>query len=107
MGLDYVYLVFDIFIEKVVDIIKVIKIFNLCGVNVIMFCKSEVLKYMDDFFFVVWMIGVVNIIVNEDGKLIGYIIDGFGFIVNLWDVSVDVIGKKMIIIGVGGVVIVI
>lgn len=93
-GLDYAYLAFDTPTEKVTDAIKAIKTFNLRGANVTMPCKSEVLKYMDDLSPAARMIGAVNTIVNEDGKLTGHITDGLGFIANLRDASVDVTGKK-------------
>ncbi|MFO7197402.1 shikimate dehydrogenase, partial [Enterococcus faecium] len=75
-------------IEKVADTIKAIKTFNLRGANVTMPCKSEVLKNMDDLSPAARMIGAVNTIVNEDGKLTGHITDGLGFIANLRDASV-------------------
>ncbi|MBC2296518.1 shikimate dehydrogenase [Listeria welshimeri] len=101
-GLDYAYLAFDIPVNKVADAITAIKTFNLRGSNVTMPCKSEVLKYMDDLSPAARMIGAVNTIVNENGKLTGHITDGLGFVTNLRDSSVDVSGKKMTIIGAGG-----
>ncbi|EFR89917.1 shikimate dehydrogenase, partial [Listeria innocua FSL S4-378] len=65
-------------------------------------CKSEVLKYMDELSPSARMIGAVNTIINEDGKLTGHITDGLGFASNLRDSGVDVAGKKMTIIGAGG-----
>ncbi len=48
------------------------------------------------------IIGAVNTIVNEDGKLIGHITDGIGFVRNLKEHGVDVKGKKMVVLGAGG-----
>lgn len=107
LDLDYRYLVFDIIVDKVKEVFLVIKIFNIKGVNVIMLCKFVVIEYMDEFFLVVCIIGVCNIIVNDNGKLVGYIIDGVGYVCNLKENGVEVKGKKIIIMGVGGVVIVI
>lgn len=101
-GLDYAYLAFDIPVTKVADAINAIKTFNLRGSNVTMPCKSEVLKYMDDLSPAARMIGAVNTIINEDGKLMGHITDGLGFASNLRDSGVTVAGKKMTIIGAGG-----
>ncbi len=101
-GLDYAYLAFDIPVSKVADAIAAIKTFNLRGSNVTMPCKSEVLKYMDELSPAARMIGAVNTIINEDGKLTGHITDGLGFASNLRDSGVDVEGKKMTIIGAGG-----
>ncbi|MBC1876245.1 shikimate dehydrogenase [Listeria seeligeri] len=100
--LDYAYLAFDIPVTKVADAINAIKTFNLRGSNVTMPCKSEVLKYMDDLSPAARMIGAVNTIINEDGKLTGHITDGLGFASNLRDSGVTVAGKKMTIIGAGG-----
>lgn len=80
---------------------------NLCGWNVFMLNKINIYKYLDKFFLVVEFVGVVNIVVNDDGVLIGYIIDGIGYMCVLKEVGYDIIGKKMMICGVGGVVIVI
>ena len=43
-----------------------------------------------------------NTIVNDNGKLIGHITDGIGFMQALKDNDIDVIGKKMTICGAGG-----
>ncbi|PZG32144.1 shikimate dehydrogenase [Listeria ivanovii] len=101
-GLDYAYLAFDIPVTKVADAIAAMKTFNLRGSNVTMPCKSEVLKYMDDLSPAARMIGAVNTIINENGKLTGHITDGLGFASNLRDAGVDIVGKKMTIIGAGG-----
>ena len=43
-----------------------------------------------------------DIRVNEDGVLTGHITDGTGYMMSLKDNGVDVIGKKMTIVGAGG-----
>lgn len=72
-----------------------------------MFNKIVIYKYLDKFSLVVELIGVVNIVINDNGVLIGIIIDGVGYMRFFKERGFDVIGKKMIIVGVGGVVIVI
>jgi shikimate dehydrogenase len=62
----------------------------------------EVAKYMDELSPAATIIGAVNTIVNEDGKLIGHITDGEGFVNNLRDHGVEVKGKKLTIAGGGG-----
>lgn len=42
-------------------------------------------------------------IVNDHGHLTGHITDGIGFMMSLKDNDIDVIGKKMTIVGAGGV----
>lgn len=102
LGLDFAYLAFDISLEKVPEAIKAIKTLNIKGSNVTMPCKSEVCKYMDELSPAARIIGAVNTIVNDDGRLIGHNTDGIGFVRNLKENGVEVRGKKIVIIGAGG-----
>lgn len=102
LGLDYAYLAFNITVEKLPDAIAAIKTFNMRGANVTMPCKSEVIKYMDELSPAARIIGAVNTIVNDDGKLTGHITDGIGFIRSLKEVGVLVKDKKITILGSGG-----
>jgi shikimate dehydrogenase len=102
LGLDYAYLAFDISLEKLPDAIDAIKTFKLKGSNVTMPCKSEAVKYMDDLSPAARIVGAINTIVNNDGKLTGHITDGVGFIRNLKEHGVEVKGKKITIMGAGG-----
>lgn len=71
-----------------------------------MLCKGVVVIFVDELLLVVKIVGVINVIVNDNGKLIGYIMDGIGFVCNLKENGVDIVGKKLVVIGVGGVVMV-
>ena len=102
MGLDYAYLAFDVPIAEVKNAIQAIKTFHMRGCNVTMPCKTEVVQYMDELSEAAKIIGAVNTIVNEDGKLIGHITDGEGFVENLRDHGVDIAGKKITVAGGGG-----
>ena len=57
---------------------------------------------MDDLSPAARIIGAVNTIVNDDGKLMGYITDGEGFVANLKDHGIDIKGKKITVAGGGG-----
>ena len=48
------------------------------------------------------MCKAVNTIVNDNGVLTGHITDGIGYMAALKDNHIDVIGKKMTIVGAGG-----
>ncbi|MFM9785552.1 shikimate dehydrogenase, partial [Streptomyces scabiei] len=48
------------------------------------------------------IVGAINVIVNDNGRLIGHITDGVGFVRNLKERGVSVAGKKLVIIGAGG-----
>ncbi len=102
LGLDYAYLAFDIKVEEVEKAIEAVKTLKMRGCNVTMPCKTEALKYMDELSDAARIIGAVNTIVNEDGKLIGHITDGQGFVDNLRDHGVEIKDKKITICGGGG-----
>ncbi|SEU13090.1 shikimate dehydrogenase [Lacrimispora sphenoides] len=102
LGLDYAYLAFDIKVEEVEKAIEAIKTFRMRGCNVTMPCKNEAVKYMDELSPAARIIGAVNTIVNEDGRLTGHITDGQGFVDNLRDHGVEIAGKKIIVCGGGG-----
>lgn len=102
LGLDYAYVAFDIKAEEVADAIAAMKTFKMRGCNVTMPCKREVVRYMDELSPAARIIGAVNTIVNDNGKLTGYITDGEGFINNLKDHGICVAGKKAVIAGSGG-----
>lgn len=102
LGLDYAYVAFDIKVEEVKDAIAAMKTFKMRGCNVTMPCKTEAFKYMDDLSPAARIIGAVNTIVNDDGKLTGYITDGEGFVANLKDHGIDIKGKKITVAGGGG-----
>lgn len=102
LGIDYAYVAFDIKIDQVKDAIAAMRTFQMRGGNVTMPCKTEVVKYMDELSPAARIIGAVNTIVNDDGRLTGYITDGEGFVNNLKDQGISVSGKKITIAGGGG-----
>lgn len=102
LGLDYAYLAFDIKVEEVPKAIEAIRTLKMRGCNVTMPCKNEAAKYMDELSPAARIIGAVNTIVNDNGKLTGHITDGQGFVNNLRDHGVEVAGKKLVVCGGGG-----
>ncbi|NIZ88637.1 shikimate dehydrogenase [Clostridioides difficile] len=102
LDLDYRYLAFDITIDKVKEALLAIKTFNIKGANVTMPCKSAVTEYMDELSPAARIIGACNTIVNDNGKLVGHITDGVGYVRNLKENGVEVKGKKITIMGAGG-----
>lgn len=102
LDMDYKYLAFDIKLDKVENAISAIKTFNMKGANVTMPCKSAVCDYMDELSPAARIIGACNTIVNDNGKLIGHITDGQGYVRNLKEKGVEVEGKKLTIMGAGG-----
>ncbi|HBF0342668.1 TPA: shikimate dehydrogenase [Clostridioides difficile] len=102
LDLDYRYLAFDITVDKVKEALLAIKTFNIKGANVTMPCKSAVTEYMDELSPAARIIGACNTIVNDNGKLVGHITDGVGYVRNLKENGIEVKGKKITIMGAGG-----
>lgn len=102
LGLDYAYVAFDVKEEGVKQALEAMRLFDMRGVNVTMPDKVEAAKYMDELSPAAQIIGAVNTIVNEDGKLIGHMTDGEGFVNNLKDHGVFIEGKKLVVAGGGG-----
>ena len=102
LGLDYVYLAFDIKKEQVEEFIRTAKLLNMQGFNVTMPCKAEVAKRVDELSPAAEVIGATNTVVNENGRLIGYNTDGTGFIRNLQEHGVEIKGKTITLMGGGG-----
>ena len=102
LGLDYAYVAFDIKEDQVKAAIDAMKLFHMRGCNVTMPDKVEAAKYMDELSPAAQIIGAVNTIVNDGGKLTGYITDGEGFVDNLRDHGIGVQDKKITVAGGGG-----
>lgn len=102
LGLDYAYLAFEVDNDSLEGAVQGIRSLKLVGSNVSMPNKTVVHKYLDKLSPAAEMCGAVNTILNEDGVLTGHITDGTGYMMSLKDNGVDVIGKKMTIVGAGG-----
>lgn len=102
MGFDYAYLAFEVDNDNLEDAIRSIRALKMRGSNVSMPNKTVVHKYLDRLSPAAELTGAVNTIVNDDGVLTGHITDGTGFMAALRDNAIDVIGKKMTIVGAGG-----
>lgn len=102
LGLDYVYLAFDCGNEQLEDVVKGFRALNIRGFNVSMPNKTVIHKYLDKLSPAAELAGAVNTVVNDNGVLTGHITDGTGYMQSIKEEGVDVIGKKMTIIGAGG-----
>ncbi len=102
LGLDYAYLAFEVDNDSLEDAITGLRALRMRGSNVSMPNKTVVHKYLDKLSPAAEMCGAVNTIVNDDGVLTGHITDGIGYMAALKDNHIDVIGKKMTIVGAGG-----
>lgn len=102
LGLDYAYLAFEVDNDTLEDAVKGMRALKMVGANVSMPNKTVVHKYLDKLSPAAKLCGAVNTIVNDNGVLTGHITDGIGYMKALKDNGIDVIGKKMTIVGAGG-----
>ena len=93
LGLDYAYLAFEVDNSTLEDAVKGLRALKMVGSNVSMPNKTVVGQYLDELSPAAKMAGAVNTIVNDNGKLIGHITDGIGYMQSLKDNDIDVIDR--------------
>lgn len=102
LGLDYVYLCFDVGTENLKTAVEGLKAIGIRGFNCTMPDKNLMCELADKLSPAAKMIGAVNTVLNEDGVLTGYNTDGVGYMQAVKDAGYDIIGKKMTLLGAGG-----
>jgi shikimate dehydrogenase len=103
LGLDYVYVPFDVKPEDLKAAIQGLRALNVAGVNVTIPHKENVIPLLDEVDKDAQIIGAVNTIQNREGRLIGYNTDGQGFLDALRITGkFDPTGKKVVLLGAGG-----
>lgn len=103
LGEDYVYLATEI--DSPDDLYKAIqgmKVMGFAGCNVTMPYKRAIIPYLDELSPAAELMGAANTVVFEEGKAVGHNTDGAGFMRNLKENNIDIIGKKITLVGVGG-----
>lgn len=102
LGLDYVYLCFEVDETTLFTAVNGLKAAGIRGFNLTMPNKNKILELLDDLSPAAKMIGAVNTVVNENGRLTGHNTDGTGFMRSAADAGFDLKGKKMTLLGAGG-----
>ena len=102
LDLNYVYLCFDVPEANLADTVKGLRCMNIAGFNCTMPDKTKICELIDDLSDAARMIGAVNTVVNENGRLVGHNTDGIGFVRNLHENGVEVRGKRLVVLGAGG-----
>lgn len=103
MGLErWHFLTLDVDKDKLKDAIAGLKAFKMRGINCTIPHKIAVMDYLDEISESAELIGAVNMIVNENGRLFGENTDGKGFMMSLESNGVEVKGKKAVVFGAGG-----
>lgn len=102
LSLDYAYLCFDVTENTLPEAVNGLKACGIRGFNLTMPCKNRVVELLDELSPSAKLIGAVNTVVNENGRLIGYNTDGVGYMHSVKDAGHDIIGKTMTLMGAGG-----
>ena len=102
LGLDCVYLCFDTKNADLKTMVQTLKEMNVYGFNLTMPDKERILPYLDELSPAARMIGAVNTVKNEDGRLIGHNTDGIGYMQSVKDTGYDVTTGPMTLLGAGG-----
>ncbi len=102
LGLDYVYLCFDVGTEGLKTAVDGLKTMGIRGFNCTMPDKNLMCELADELSPAASMIGAVNTVVNENGKLIGHNTDGVGYMQAVKDAGHNIISKNMTLLGAGG-----
>ena len=102
LGLDYVYLCFEVNEETLPAAVEGLKTCGIRGFNLTMPNKNKVVELLDELSPAARLIGAVNTVVNDNGKLTGYNTDGVGYMQSVKDAGYDIIGKTITVMGAGG-----
>lgn len=102
LGLNYVYLCFDVPENNLKVTYEGLKKLNVAGFNCTMPDKTLICELVDELSPAASMIGAVNTVVNKDGKFIGHNTDGIGYMQSVKDAGFDIIGDTMTLLGAGG-----
>lgn len=102
LGIDCVYLCFEVQPDRLGETVSTFRKLGAFGFNLTMPDKQYVLEYLDELSPAARMIGAVNTVVNDGGKLIGHNTDGYGYMESMRQAGFDVSGKEMTLLGAGG-----
>lgn len=102
LGLDYVYLCFEVTEDTLPEAVAGLRTCNIRGFNLTMPNKNKIVELLDELSPAAKMIGAVNTVVNDHGRLIGYNTDGTGYMQAARDAGHDLTGKTITVMGAGG-----
>ena len=99
-GIDAAYI--RLAAKNVEQAIFLLKSLDIKGMNVTAPFKEEIKAHIDVVHAEAKILGSINTIVNENGKLHGYNTDFYGVTQSFADAGISIQGKKCVIIGAGG-----
>ena len=102
LGLDYVYLAFDVKPERLKEAVLGLKAAGICGFNLTMPLKVHIIPLLDELTPAARLAGAVNTVIIKGERMIGHNTDGTGYMHSVLDAGFTITGKKMTLLGAGG-----
>ena len=102
LGLPYVYVAHDVQPGCVVRALEGIRVLGYRGLSITIPHKVEALAGVDEVDATAQIIGCINTVVNENGRLLGYNSDGLGAVNALREAGADPRGSQTVVLGSGG-----
>jgi shikimate dehydrogenase len=102
LGLDCVYIAFDVQPKDFEVAARAIRSMGISGVNITIPHKESIIFFLDEISPEASLIGAVNTVKNEDGKLTGYNTDVGGFLRSIKDLGFEPKGLSVTVLGAGG-----
>lgn len=102
LGLPYVYVAHDVEPGCVARALDGIRVMGYRGLSVTIPHKVEAMAGVDEVDETARIIGCINTVVNEDGRLLGYNSDGRGAVNALCEADHDPRGRRVVVLGSGG-----
>ena len=101
LGLDHTYIAYRIPAGELSAGIGALKKIKISGFNVTIPHKIEMMKFLDEMDTTCKVIGAVNTVLNEDGKLKGYNTDMIGFLDPIKKRNLTIKGSQVMLLGAG------
>ncbi|MDF2565734.1 MAG: aroE [Massilibacillus sp.] len=102
LRLDYTYIAMAVKPEDVKTIVIDLKAMKFRGFNVTIPHKIAIMNYLDEIDQSAKVIGAVNTVVNDNGRMIGYNTDYLGFVAPLKEMNFSMKEKNAVVLGAGG-----
>jgi len=102
LNLDYIYLAFDVPADNLKSAVNSVNALGMKGLNVTLPHKEKIIRLLDDLSEEASIIGAVNTVVNDHGRLYGYNTDVNGILETLLPFRDEISGSKVSVIGAGG-----
>jgi len=102
LKLDHSYIAYKISAGELAAGIDSLKKIKIAGFNVTIPHKIEIMKFLDDMDTTSKVIGAVNTVSNENGKLKGYNTDMIGFLDPIKKRNLTIKDSQVILLGAGG-----